>query len=303
MNKLKKVIFISLIYFSLIFSDEIIENFFIQVRKLKDTVKNFRIETIESKILGEIKFSEQSYNLIKDPFQNLFQKNLPKNLKIDGYIRGKFSPESDKLEFEYLYVYLSSEIDNFIISQIKNDIQILIPSLGIIIKDKKENFKNFEKKQEINSEKNFLPVNFLEQLFSFLMEKEDEIKSNLEFKEEKKRDNLKTFVYGLRVPEGVVNFEILENFYTLSSIEIFNNKENTTLILNYPIPEKEIKVTAYLPSSIEIKSQKDKNITNLYLTNIKYNRLFSENDFKIKEINFLEMINLIFLKAIKKNIS
>ncbi|MFN4228127.1 MAG: hypothetical protein ACK4F0_08345 [Candidatus Ratteibacteria bacterium] len=295
MNKIKKIFFLSLLFFSLTFSDEIIDNFFIQVKKLKESAKNFRIETIESKISGEIKFSEQSYTLAKI----LFQKNLPQNLKIDGYMRCKFSPESDKLELDYLYIYLNSDIDSWIISQVKNDIQIIIPSLGVIIKDKKENLKNFEKSQDTNSQKNFLPVNFLDLLLTNLIENEDTIKSKIEFKEERKRDNLKTFVYDMQIPEGVVNLEILDNFYTLRRIEIINNKEKTNIIIDYPAPEKEIKIYSYLPNSIELKIEKDKNIVNFCLSDIKYNKLFSENDFKIKEMSVLEMISLFFLKAIK----
>ncbi|MCM8833050.1 MAG: hypothetical protein NC816_03915 [Candidatus Omnitrophica bacterium] len=297
MGKFKKLIFLWGIFFSLIFSDEIIDNFFSQIKKLKDITKNFKIETIESKISAEIIFSDGSYNLIKIPFQKIFQKTLPKDLKIDGYLRGKFYPNS--LEFEYFYIFLSSEIDNFIISQTKNDIQILIPSLGIIVKDKNENLRKFDKQKEINLEKNILPINFIEILFSSLIEKEEEIKSKFDFLEERKRENLKTFAYSYPFQEGILNFEIFDNFYSFSKIEIINNKEKTKVIFNYPIPEKEIKIYSYLPSSIEIKSEKDKNIVNLNLTEIKYNKLFSEDDFKIKEMSFLEIIGSIFLKAVK----
>ena len=253
MKKIKKLFFLWLIFFSVSFSDEVIEQFFSQIKNLKEKSKTVRIETMENQISGEINFSDESYNLIKIPFQQIFQKNLPKKLKFDGYMRGKFSSESDKLEFEYLYMYLSTEIDNFVFSQIKNKIQILIPSLGIILKDTKENMENFGKMQqkENNQQNNFLPVNFLGIIFSYLTEKEDEIKSKIQFIKEGERENIKTFFYNYRFPDGNMTFEIFDNFYTFSSIEILNNKDQTSVILNYKVPEKGVKIWSYLPDGIK----------------------------------------------------
>jgi len=291
-----------LIFFSLCFSDEIIDQFFSQIKNLKVKSQSIRIETIESKISGEITFSDESYNLLIIPFQKIFSKTLPKSLKIDGYMKGKFSPESDKLEFEYLYIYLSNEIDNFVYSQIKDKIQILIPSLGIILKDTKENIKNLIKTQQEkdgNPQNNFLPVNFLGALFSYLEEKEDEIKSNIQFSKEGEREKTKTYSYNYPFSDGNINVEIFDKFYTFSSIEILNNKEKTDIIMIYPFPEKEVKIYSYLPETIKIKSLKDKNTVIINLTDIKYNKLFSESDFKIKEMTFPELLGSIYLKTLK----
>lgn len=302
MKKLKNLLFMWLIFFSLCFSDEIIDQFFSQIKNLKVKSQSIRIETIESKISGEITFSDESYNLLKIPFQKIFSKTLPKSLKIDGYMKGKFSPESDKLEFEYLYIYLSNEIDNFVYSQIKDKIQILIPSLGIILKDTKENIKNLIKIQQEkdgNPQNNFLPVNFLGALFSYLEEKEDEIKSNIQFSKEGEREKTKTYSYNYPFSDGNINVEIFDKFYTFSSIEILNNKEKTDIIMIYPFPEKEVKIYSYLPETIKIKSLKDKNTVIINLTDIKYNKLFSESDFKIKEMTFPELLGSIYLKTLK----
>jgi len=302
MKKLKNLLFLWLIFFSLCFSDEIIDQFFSQIKNLKVKSQSIRIETIESKISGEITFSDESYNLLIIPFQKIFSKTLPKSLKIDGYMKGKFSPESDKLEFEYLYIYLSNEIDNFVYSQIKDKIQILIPSLGIILKDTKENIKNLIKTQQEkdgNPQNNFLPVNFLGALFSYLEEKEDEIKSNIQFSKEGEREKTKTYSYNYPFSDGNINVEIFDKFYTFSSIEILNNKEKTDIIMIYPFPEKEVKIYSYLPETIKIKSLKDKNTVIINLTDIKYNKLFSESDFKIKEMTFPELLGSIYLKTLK----
>ena len=302
MKKLKNLLFMWLIFFSLCFSDEIIDQFFSQIKNLKVKSQSIRIETIESKISGEITFSDESYNLLIIPFQKIFSKTLPKSLKIDGYMKGKFSPESDKLEFEYLYIYLSNEIDNFVYSQIKDKIQILIPSLGIILKDTKENIKNLIKIQQEkdgNPQNNFLPVNFLGALFSYLEEKEDEIKSNIQFSKEGEREKTKTYSYNYPFSDGNINVEIFDKFYTFSSIEILNNKEKTDIIMIYPFPEKEVKIYSYLPETIKIKSLKDKNTVIINLTDIKYNKLFSESDFKIKEMTFPELLGSIYLKTLK----
>jgi hypothetical protein len=302
MKKLKNLLFLWLIFFSLCFSDEIIDQFFSQIKNLKVKSQSIRIETIESKISGEITFSDESYNLLIIPFQKIFSKTLPKSLKIDGYMKGKFSPESDKLEFEYLYIYLSNEIDHFVYSQIKDKIQILIPSLGIILKDTKENIKNLIKIQQEkdgNPQNNFLPVNFLGALFSYLEEKEDEIKSNIQFSKEGEREKTKTYSYNYPFSDGNINVEIFDKFYTFSSIEILNNKEKTDIIMIYPFPEKEVKIYSYLPETIKIKSLKDKNTVIINLTDIKYNKLFSESDFKIKEMTFPELLGSIYLKTLK----
>jgi hypothetical protein len=302
MKKLKNLLFLWLIFFSLCFSDEIIDQFFSQIKNLKVKSQSIRIETIESKISGEITFSDESYNLLIIPFQKIFSKTLPKSLKIDGYMKGKFSPESDKLEFEYLYIYLSNEIDNFVYSQIKDKIQILIPSLGIILKDTKENIKNLIKTQQEkdgNPQNNFLPVNFLGALFSYLEEKEDEIKSNIQFSKEGEREKTKTYSYNYPFSDGNINVEIFDKFYTFSSIEILNNKEKTDIIMIYPFPEKEVNIYSYLPETIKIKSLKDKNTVIINLTDIKYNKLFSESDFKIKEMTFPELLGSIYLKTLK----
>jgi hypothetical protein len=301
MNNLKNLFLFWLTFFSLCFSDEIVDQFFSRIRDLKEKSKSIRIETIENKITGEINLSEESYNIIKIPFQKIFQKTLPKSLKIDGYIRGKFSPESDKLEFEYLYIYLSTEIDNFVYSQIKDKIQLLIPSLGIILKDSKENIENLRKTQEKdkNPQNGFIPVNFLEALFSYLTENENEIKSKIQFLREGEREKTKTYIYNYQVPDANINVEIFDKFYTLSSIEILNTKEKTDIVLNYPYPEKDMKIYLYLPESIRIRNEKNKNIVIINLTDIKYNKLFSESDFKIKEITFPELLGSIYLKTLK----
>lgn len=298
MNRLKNLFLLWLISFSLCFSDEIIDNFFSQIKNLKEKSQSLRIESIENKISGDINFSDESYNLIKIPFQKIFQKSLPKSLKIDGYMRGKFSPESNKLEFEYLYIYLSTEIDNFVFSQIKNNIQILIPSIGII-KDTKENLEKLQQKKENDSNKNFLPINFIDSIFFYLTEKEYEIKTKIQFIKEGEREGIKTYTYKYPYQDGIINIEIFDKFYNISKVEIINEKEKVNLILNYPVPEKEGKIYLYLPNSIKIKSQKDKNIVSLNLTDIKYNKLYGEDEFKIKEMTFPEMIGSIYLKSIK----
>ncbi|MCM8804670.1 MAG: hypothetical protein NC833_05410, partial [Candidatus Omnitrophica bacterium] len=84
-----KYIFVFFIFSSFCFSDEVIENFFNQLKNLKEKAQFLRIETIEGKIKGEIYFSDQSFKNLKAPFSKIFQKELPQNLKINGYLRGK----------------------------------------------------------------------------------------------------------------------------------------------------------------------------------------------------------------------
>lgn len=278
---------------------EIINNFFSQLNNLKEKAKDFKIESFEGMIKGEISFSESSFKMIKDTFKKAFEKEIPQNLKFNGNFRGKFSKDKDILELEYLYIFVSSDIDNFVFSQVKNDIQFLIPSLGVIVKDKKESIEKISQKEKEDTSKNLVPVNFLWFLFEYLITKQDEIKSNLIYLREGKRNGLKTFVYTLNIPEGKVEIEILENFYTFNKMRIINEKEKSDIILNYPIPAKEIEIISFLPESIEIKSRKDENILNIKLEQIKFNKLFTPSDFKIKELSLSEFLLNLFIKASK----
>ena len=295
-----KTIFIFLIFAFLCFSDEVVNNFFDQLKNLKEKAQFLRIETIESKINGELIFSDETLRILQNPFYKIFQKSLPQCLKINGYFRGKVSPESEKFEFDYLYIYIFTDIESFVFSQIKNDVQMLIPSLGIIMNDKKENIDNFiksQKSQGIN--KGILPINFLSFFFEYLTLKESEIKEKIKFEKESKRDNLKTFIYNYPYKNGNINIEIFDKFWTFSKVKVIG-KDKTELILTYSVPEKEIKVSNFLPNSIILNAEKDKNRVSLNFFDINYNRLFSESDFKIKEMNFTEMVTSIYMKILKE---
>mgnify|MGYP000231423256 CR=1 FL=1 len=295
-----KTIFIFLIFAFLCFSDEVVNNFFDQLKNLKEKAQFLRIETIESKINGELIFSDETLRILQNPFYKIFQKSLPQCLKINGYFRGKVSSESEKFEFDYLYIYIFTDIESFVFSQIKNDVQMLIPSLGIIMNDKKENIDNFiksQKSQGIN--KGILPINFLSFFFEYLTLKESEIKEKIKFEKESKRDNLKTFIYNYPYKNGNINIEIFDKFWTFSKVKVIG-KDKTELILTYSVPEKEIKVSNFLPNSIILNAEKDKNRVSLNFFDINYNRLFSESDFKIKEMNFTEMVTSIYMKILKE---
>lgn len=297
-----KYFFVFLLFSSFCFSDEVIDNFFNQLKNLKEKAQFLRIETLESKIKGEIYFSDESFKTLKAPFLKVFQKELPQSLKINGYLRGKVSPESEKFEFDYLYIYIFSDIESIVFSQIKNDIQMLLPSLGIIMKDTKENMSNFIKSQkpkDLELKEGPLPINFLSYFFEYLIIKENEIKERIKFEKEGKRENLKTYIYNYPYHDGNINIEILDKFYTFSKVRIIG-KDKTELVLNYSIPEKEIKVSTFLPNSITLNAEKDKNKLFINFLNIQYNKLFSENDFKIKEMNFPEMVTSIYMKILKE---
>lgn len=299
MKRFKFLIFF--IFISFAFGDEVIDNFFNQLKSLKERAQFLRIESIEGKINGELSFSEESLKVLKEPFYKIFQKQLPQSIKINGYLRGKVSPESEKFEFDYLYIYIFSDVESFVFSQVKDDMEMLIPSLGIIMKDNKNNIKNLIKsqnKEKIDEMKSPLPVNFFSYFFEYLLSKENEIKEKLKFEKESNRENLKTYIYGLPYEDGNVEIEIFDKFYTFSRVNIFG-KDKTELILFYSKPEKEIKVSSFLPELITLKSEKDKNRVVLNFTDIKYNKLFSENDFKIKEMNFPEMVTSIYMKILK----
>jgi hypothetical protein len=254
-----KLFFIFLIFSSFCFSDEVMDNFFNQLKNLKDKAQFLRIETIEGKINGEIIFSDETLRKLKNPFYKIFQKDLPQTIKINGYLRGKVSPESEKFEFDYLYIYIFSDVESFVFSQVKNDVQMLIPSLGIIMKDKKENIDNFLKSQKpADMNKGPLPVNFFSSFFEYLILKENEIKEKIKFEKEGKRDNLKTFIYNYPYQDGNINIEIFDKFWTFSKVKIIT-KDKTELILSYSIPEKEIKVSNFLPISVILNAEKDKN--------------------------------------------
>ncbi len=295
-----KLFFIFMFFHTFCFSDEVIDNFFSQLKNLKEKAQFLRIETIESKINGEIYFSDETYKTLKTPFYKIFQKELPKNLKINGYLRGKVSPESEKFEFDYLYLYIFSDVESIVFSQIKKDVCMLVPSLGIIMKDKKENIENIiksRKTEDLEMKLGPLPVNFFSYFFEYLISKENEIKEKIKFEKEGRKDNFKTYIYNYPYKDGNINIEILDKFYTFGRVKI-TGKDKTELNLIYSIPEKEIKVSTFLPISVILNTEKDKNKLYLSFSDIQYNKLFSENDFKIKEMNFPEMISSVYLKIL-----
>jgi len=49
-----------------------------------------------------------------------------------------------------------------------------------------------------------------------------------------------------------------------------------------------------------LNGEKDKNKISLNFSDINYNKLFSESDFKIKEMNFAEMVTSIYMKILKE---
>ncbi len=297
-----KFLLIFLILSSICFSDEIIDNFFNQLKSLKEKAQFLRIETIETKISGEINFSDETFNTLKIPLQKIFQKEISKDLKLNGYFRGKISSESEKFEFSHLYIYIFSDLESLVFSQVGNDIQILVPSLGVILKDKKQNVENFinsQKTEELNTKSGPLPVNFLSSFFEYLATKEEKIKEKIKFEKESKREGIKVLIYNYPIEGGNIIIEIFDKLYTFSQVKIVNNKEKVELTLYYSIPEKEIKVSSYLPEVITFKSEKDKNKLILNFSDIQYNKLFSENDFRIKEMNFPELITSIYMKILK----
>ncbi|MCS7180505.1 MAG: hypothetical protein NZ891_04050 [bacterium] len=293
MKKTKIILTILFLFYSLSFSDEIIDNFFLQIKNLKEKGQSLRIESIETKISGEIIFSEEGYKALKNLIYKIFQKDLPRTLKIDGYLKGKCSPEKDTLEFDLFYLYLTTNIDNFALFQTKENIYLIIPSLGIMAKESRENIKKTQK----NEKKESLPANFFHLLFA-LIEKENEIKQNIQFVKEGKRDNFKTYNYTYSFPDGIIEIEIFDSFYTFSQLKIQNNKEKTELILIYSLPEKEIKISSYLPSAIKIQAEKDANRLILNFADIKYNKISAEDEFKLKEISFQELFGFILFKSI-----
>lgn len=297
MKRFKFLIFF--IFISFAFGDEVTDNFFNQLKSLKEKAQFLRIESIESKINGELSFSEESLKVLKEPFYKIFQKQLPQSIKMNGYLRGKVSSESEKFEFDYLYIYIFSDVESFVFSQVKDDMEMLIPSLGIIMKDNKNNIKNLIKIEKMDSLKEGpLPVNFFSYFFEYLLSKENEIREKLKFEKESNRENLKTYIYTIPYKDGNIEIEFFDKFYTFSRVNIIG-KDKTELILLYSKPEKEIKVSSFLPESITLKGEKDKNRVVLNFTDIKYNKLFSENDFKIKEMNFPEMVTSIYMKILK----
>lgn len=297
-----KFLFIYLIIATICFSDEVIDNFFNQLKNLKGKAQFSRIETIESKIYGELNFSENTFKNLKEPFYKIFQKELPQNLKINGYLKGKISPESEKLEFSHLYLYIFSNLDSIVFSQVKDDIEILIPSMGIIMRDKKENIEKFTKisyQENISIETGPLSIHLLSKFLDYLLVNEQYIKEKIKFEKEMQRDNFKIFIYSYPLDQNLLNIEIIDKFFTFSQIRFINNKEKIELILTYSIPDKQVNLLSFLPSSITLKGEKDKNKIFLNFSEINYNKLFSESDFKIKVMNFPEIITSIYMKIFK----
>ena len=282
--------------------DRVLDNFFTKVKSipLGDIPS---IESIEVKFLSEITLSPEALNTIQPVINNLFQKPVSNNtLKGEGILRIKFRNTDGKNKAEYMYLYytsLSPSIGNFTFTKSLDNIEIYLPSLGIVIKDTVDNIQNVLKiyGQKDMPQQSF-PPEIITTIFGYLATTEKSVREKVQFKKTGMANGKKTYLFTYPLDNGELTVEIYDEFWTFASISFTEKDKNVNIQLQYPLPS-DPSTSFVLPDKIIMRGEDKGNSISLNVSNIKYNRLFSENDFKVLNMNFQEFATLMYLKYLQ----
>ena len=107
----------------------------------------------------------------------------------------------------------------------------------------------------------------------------------------------KTHLFTYPLENGDLDIAIYDNFWTFATIGFTGN--NTRMQLKYPKPVQKADPSICLPEVVNIKGERDRNLISVELSKLRYNRLFSESDFRIERLNFREFVAIMYLKFIQ----
>ena len=111
-------------------------------------------------------------------------------------------------------------------------------------------------------------------------------------------NGIKTYLFAYPADNGTFDIAIYDNFWTFAAIG-FTGDNNTYMQLKYPKPDGKGASSNYLPEVINLKGERDNNVISVELSKLKYNRLFSESDFRIDRLNFQEFVTIMYLKFLQ----
>ncbi len=305
MKNLKTIFFAVLFSFCLTLSaaneekDKILDNFFAAMNEIQ-TKAMPSIESMEADIISEITFSHETANALQPFISGIFRTRLPSILRGDGFLRIKFKNTDGKNEAEHMFLYSNSSIGSFALAKSGKDIELHIPKLGVIIDDDINEIRKILQQQiSIPETPTSFPADFLTYISAYICANEDEIREKIVM--EKKTGSLngiKTHLFTYPADNGVFDIAVYDNFWTFATIG-FTGDNNTYMQLKYPKPDGKGSSSNYLPEVINLKGERDNNVISVELSKLKYNRLFSESDFRIDRLNFQEFVTIMYLKFLQ----
>ncbi|MCM8830141.1 MAG: hypothetical protein NC824_03995 [Candidatus Omnitrophica bacterium] len=276
-------------------TDIVLDNFFTIVRQID--LKEMEVNTMEADVDVEIKLSPMLEPYLK-PF---FPKGVPSTLKSKGYIRNVFKNVGDKYEIDYSYIYQNTSMGDIVLSRMQDKIEILFPSLGIIVNDTIPGIQAVVKQYIPLTDHPSSPFNTIKLVLLYLKTQEKAVREKVKFEKTGNKNGIKTYIYSYPVDNGKIIVEIYDQIWTFASMSFdgISNMASIYFQINYPLIKDAI-TPNFLPQSIILKGKKEDTDVSIILSNIKYNHLLSATDFEITRMNFQEFIVSMYLKYLQK---
>lgn len=305
MKRFSYIVVLVSVFFSLTFTlyseqkseaEVVLDNFFNIVKQID--LKQLAINTMEADVEIDVKPSPVLEPYLK-PF---FPKGIPSSLKSKGYIRNVFKNVGDKYEVEYSYIYQNTSMGDIVLSRMQDKIEILLPSLGIIVNDTIPEIKAVINQYiPLTEQQTSSPFDTTKLVIAYLKTQENSVREKIKFEKTGNKNGVKTYIYSYPVDNGKILVEIYDQTWTFASI-IFDGVSNMASVyfqINYPFSQDAI-TSNFLPQSIILKGNKQETDVSITLSNIKYNQLFSSSDFEVMKMNFQEFIVRMYLKYIQR---
>ena len=280
--------------------DRVLDNFFSTAREIQ-TGSIPSIESIEADFNSEITFSHETMTALQPFISNIFHAPLPSILRSDGFLRIKFRNVAGKNATENAFLYSNSSLGSFVLTKSGDNIELHVPKLGVIINDSMDEIRNTLPQQNqasVPDANATFPADFLTSILAYITGNEKEIREKIRMEEKTGLLNgMKTYLFTYPLENGNLDIAIYDNFWTFATIGFTGN--NTRMQLKYPKPVQKADPSICLPEVVNIKGERDRNLISVELSKLRYNRLFSESDFRVERLNFREFVAIMYLKFIQ----
>ncbi len=305
MMQFKKLFFAVLFSFCLTLTaateekEKVLNNFFTAMNEIQ--AKNIPpVESLEADMIFEMAFSNDTLTSLQPFISSIFRTRLPSTMRGDGFVRIKFKNTAGTNEAEHMFLYSNSAIGSFALAKAGSNIELHIPKLGVIINDDIDAIKQIlQQKVALPQTPTSFPAAFLTYISSYITANEDEIRGKIKMQDKTSLLNgIKTYLFSYPAENGNLDIAVYDGFWTFASMS-FTGDDNTFMQLKYPKPDTKTGYSNYLPDVINLKGVRDNNVLSVELSRIKYNRLFSESDFRIDRLNFQEFVTIMYLKFLQ----
>ena len=279
--------------------NDIMDDFFSSLKKML-SMDIPVMENMEAAVNSELTFSDSTFKALKPVAGELFKTELPKTLKGRGFMRMQFENAGEKDKTERLYLYTDSEIGSLILTKTGNDIELFLPAPGVIIEDRFDEIKKILKGYVgIPETPDSFPADILRFILNFAVKNEGLLREKIRIDDRTisvNGEKTRLFTYPAR--SGTLDMQMYESSQTFASIGFSSG--NKHISLQYPLPENKTGHSHFFPEKVILSAKSGGNTLSVTLSDLKYNRLFSDNDFKIERLNFHEFITVMYLKFLTK---